>query len=121
MGISGSDVARDAADVILMDDDFSSIVVGVKEGRTIFDNLTKTIAYTVSHLIPEAVPVLLNLAFNYPLAMSSLMILVIDLGTELAPAVSLAYEDVCLLCVYLCVSLSLCRLWLIGAHSPRPM
>lgn len=92
MGISGSDVARDAAAVILMDDDFSSIVVGIKEGRTIFDNLAKTIAYTITHMIPEVIPVLLNLAIGLPLCLSAILILFIDLGTELAPAVSLAYE-----------------------------
>lgn len=47
-----------------MDDDFSSIVVGVREGRTIFDNLTKTVAYTITHMFPEVFPVLLTLAFG---------------------------------------------------------
>jgi sodium/potassium-transporting ATPase subunit alpha len=92
MGISGSDVARDAAAVVLMDDNFASIVVGVREGRTIFDNLTKTIAYTCTHLWPEAVPVILTLAFGFPLALSAMLILTIDLFTELPPAISLAYE-----------------------------
>jgi len=92
MGISGSDVARDAGDVVLMDDDFASLVLGIQEGRTIYDNLAKTIAYTVTHMLPEVVPVLVNLAFGLPLAMSSLIILTIDLGSELGPAISLAYE-----------------------------
>jgi len=92
MGINGSDVARDAAAAILLDDNFASIVVGVREGRTIFDNLTKTVAYTCTHCWPEAIPVLLTLAFSFPLALSSLLILTIDLFTELPPAVSLAYE-----------------------------
>lgn len=92
MGISGSDVARDAGDVILMDDDFSSVVIGIREGRTIFDNLTKTIAYTMSHINPEVIGTLLNLAFGYPLALGAILILCIDIGTELGPAISLAYE-----------------------------
>jgi len=92
MGISGSDVARAAGDIVIMDDDFSSIVVGVKEGRVLFDNLTKATAYTLSHLWPEVAPVLLNIAFDIPLAMNSLNVLCIDCGTELAPAISLAYE-----------------------------
>ena len=92
MGISGSDVARDAGDVILMDDDFSSIVVGIREGRTIFDNLSKTIAYTVTHMVPEVIPILMNLAFGFPLGLNAILILAIDIGTELAPAISLAYE-----------------------------
>ncbi len=93
MGRSGSDVSRDAAHVILMNDDFTAIAMGVKEGRTIFDNLTKTIAYTVTHMVPEVVAILINLAFGLPLGMNSLMILCIDLGTEMAPAVALAYEN----------------------------
>ena len=56
MGITGSDVAKDAADMILLDDDFSSIVVGIEEGRKIFDNLRKTISYVLTSNIPELVP-----------------------------------------------------------------
>lgn len=92
MGVGGSDVAKEAADVILMDDNFASIVEGVQEGRLVFDNLKKTIAYTLTHLWPEIVPILLNLALGLPLALTPLLILSIDLGTELAPAISLAYE-----------------------------
>jgi sodium/potassium-transporting ATPase subunit alpha len=56
MGISGSDVTKDAADMILMDDDFSSIVVGVQEGRKIFDNLKKTVVYILTSNITEIFP-----------------------------------------------------------------
>jgi len=76
-----------------MKDEIDTIVSGILLGRTIFDNLVKTVSYTLSHLIPELIPVLLALAFSYPQALSTLLILVIDLGTELGPAVSLAYED----------------------------
>jgi len=93
MGHSGSDCSRAAAAVILMKDEIETIVEGILLGRTIFDNLVKTVAYTLSHLIPEVIPVLLALAASYPPALSTLLILVIDLGTELGPAVSLAYED----------------------------
>jgi len=92
MGINGSDVARDAADVIIMDDDFSSIVVGVRMGRTIFDNISKTIAYTITHTSPELIPALIAIALGFPIALSAIMLLTIDLFTELAPAISLAYE-----------------------------
>ncbi|EGZ19432.1 putative hydrolase [Phytophthora sojae] len=92
MGINGSDVARQAADIILMDDNFSSIVRGVEQGRVIFDNLKKTIAYTLTHLWPEIMPVAINLALGMPAGMTSLQILSIDLGTELGPAISIAYE-----------------------------
>lgn len=58
MGVVGSDVAKDAADMLLLNDDFSSIVNGVEEGRLIFDNLKKSIAYTLSSNIPEIAPFL---------------------------------------------------------------
>ena len=56
MGISGSDVTKDAADMVLMDDDFASIVNGVEEGRKIFDNLKKTIVYLLTSNITEVFP-----------------------------------------------------------------
>lgn len=56
MGITGSDVTKDAADMILLDDDFASIVVGIEEGRKIFDNLKKVISYVLTSNIPEILP-----------------------------------------------------------------
>jgi len=76
----------------LMEDDFASIVVGIREGRTIFDNLAKTVAYTVTHTIPELAPVVLTLCSSIPLSMSPIQTLFIDLCTEMAPAISFAYE-----------------------------
>lgn len=93
MGIGGNDVAKEAADVIFMNDDFCSIISGIEEGRLLFDNLMKTIAYTLTHLMPEVIPILLNLALALPLGLNSLLILTIDLGTELVPSISLAYEE----------------------------
>lgn len=92
MGISGSDVSKEAADMILLDDDFSSIVKGVEEGRLIFDNLKKSIAYTLTSNIPEISPFLIFIIFQVPLPLSTIMILAIDLGTDMYPAISLAYE-----------------------------
>jgi sodium/potassium-transporting ATPase subunit alpha len=60
---SGSDVAKNAADLLLMDDNFSSIVNGVEEGRLIFDNLKKTIAYSLTANIPEIWPFIFFIIF----------------------------------------------------------
>lgn len=92
MGISGSDVAREAADIVLLDDNFASIVTSIKEGRLLFDNLKKSVAYTVSHLLPEVGCVILHFVLGYPLGLSAVLALSIDLVTELLPAMSLAYE-----------------------------
>lgn len=61
-----ADVARDAADIVLMDDEFPSIVNAIEEGRVIYDNLKKTIAYTLAHAIPEVWPLFLALVLNFP-------------------------------------------------------
>ena len=92
MGIAGSDVSKEAADMILLDDNFASIVTGVEEGRTIFDNLKKSIAYTMTSKIPELSPFLLFIIINIPLPLGTITILCIDLGTDMVPAISLAYE-----------------------------
>jgi len=59
MNISGSDVSKEAANMILLDDNFASTVKGVKEGRQIFVNLKRSIQYTITHTTPEVVPQLL--------------------------------------------------------------
>lgn len=92
MGITGSDVSKQAADMILLDDNFATIVTGVEEGRLIFDNLKKSIAYTLTSKIPEVSPFLFFIVFNIPLALGAVTILCIDLGTDMVPAISLAYE-----------------------------
>ncbi|KAI3358142.1 hypothetical protein L3Q82_003143 [Scortum barcoo] len=92
MGISGSDVSKQAADMILLDDNFASIVTGVEEGRLIFDNLKKSIAYTLTSNIPEITPFLFFILVNIPLPLGTITILCIDLGTDMVPAISLAYE-----------------------------
>lgn len=90
---SGSSVAKEAAQVVLRDDNFSSIVQGIAEGRLIFDNLKKTIMYVLSSNVPELVPFLIFVISDVPLALETIMVLYIDVGTDLAPAVSLAYEE----------------------------
>merc|ERR1712149_17748 len=93
MGIAGSNVSKQAADMILLDDNFASIVTGVEEGRLIFDNLKKSIAYTLTSNIPEISPFLVFMCFSIPLPLGTVTILCIDLGTDLLPAISLAYEQ----------------------------
>jgi len=92
MGIAGSDVSKQAADMILLDDNFASIVTGVEEGRLIFDNLKKSIAYTLTSNIPEISPFLMFIILSIPLPLGTVTILCIDLGTDMVPAISLAYE-----------------------------
>ena len=92
MGIAGSDVAKNAADMILMDDNFASIVTGIEEGRLIFDNLKKSIAYTLTSSVPEMLPMLTSILFSIPLPFVIELVLCVDIGTDLLPAIALAYE-----------------------------
>lgn len=92
MGITGTDAAREAAHLVLLDDNFASIVNGVEEGRIVFENLKKSIAYTLSSNSPELVPFLAYITAQIPIALSAVLILCIDLGTDMVPAIALAYE-----------------------------
>jgi sodium/potassium-transporting ATPase subunit alpha len=93
MGIAGTDVSKEAADMILLTDDFSAIVDGIEEGRLIFDNLKKSIAYTLSSNIPEISPFIMFIIIQMPLSLTTVLILCVDLGTDMIPAISLAYEQ----------------------------
>jgi sodium/potassium-transporting ATPase subunit alpha len=92
MNESGSDVSKEAAAMILLDDNFASTVRGIEEGRLIFTNLKKSIKYTVTHSIPEVLPQLLYIIVPIPLPLTSILILVIDLGFELFAALSYAWD-----------------------------
>lgn len=92
MGLMGSDVSKQAADMILLDDNFASIVHGIEEGRLIFDNLKKSIAYTIASNVPELMPFLIYIIVGIPLGLGTVCILLIDLVTDMVPAISLAYE-----------------------------
>ena len=89
---SGSEVAKDVADMVLLTDDFTSIVIGVEQGRLIFDNLKKSIVYTLASNIPELLPFILYIAFQIPLPLTTILILFVDVGTDMWPAISFAYE-----------------------------
>lgn len=90
---SGSDVAKNSADIVILDDNFSSIVNGVEEGRLVFDNLKKSIAYPLSSNIPEIAPFIAMIILQMPLSLSTVLILVVDLGTDIIPGISFAYEN----------------------------
>lgn len=92
MGKSGTDVAREAAQVILLDDNFASIVNGIEEGRTIFNNIRKFTNYVLVSNGPEILPYLLYMLFPVPLAMTVIQILAIDLGTDIIPSMGLGQE-----------------------------
>ncbi|HEY9164305.1 MAG TPA: cation-transporting P-type ATPase [Magnetovibrio sp.] len=92
MGRSGTDVAREAAQVILLDDNFASIVGGVEEGRTIFNNIRKFTNYVLVSNGPEILPYILYMLFPVPLAMTVIQILAIDLGTDIVPSMGLGQE-----------------------------
>ncbi|XP_029428993.1 potassium-transporting ATPase alpha chain 2 [Rhinatrema bivittatum] len=92
MGIAGSDAAKNAADMILLDDNFASIVTGVEEGRLIFDNIKKSIGYTLTKNIAELCPFLIYIIASVPLPIGTITILFIDLGTDIIPSVAFAYE-----------------------------
>lgn len=93
MGISGSEVSREAANIVILDDNFASIVNGVEEGRLVFDNLKKSIAYTLTSNVPQLVPFLVFITLQIPLPLTTVLILCIDLGTDVFPAIALAYEQ----------------------------
>lgn len=92
MGQSGTDVARAAADMVLLDDNFASIIAAVEEGRAVFANIRKFFTYILTHNVPELIPYLAFVLFRIPLAITVLQILAVDLGTDMLPAVALGAE-----------------------------
>jgi len=92
MGISGTDVAREASDVILLDDNFASIVNGIEEGRAVFDNIRKFLTYILTSNVPELVPYLAFAFAGVPLALTIVQVLAVDLGTDMIPALGLGAE-----------------------------
>ncbi|MFR9802354.1 cation-translocating P-type ATPase [Pseudonocardia sp. RS010] len=94
MGREGTEVAREAATMILTDDNFATVVAGVEEGRRVFDDVRKFVLYIFAHLVPEVVPFLLFALSGglVPLPLTVLQILAVDLGTETLPALALGRE-----------------------------
>ncbi len=94
MGISGTDVARESATMVLTDDNFATVVSAVAAGRRVYDNIRKFILYIFAHATPEIVPFLVFALSGgaVPLPLTVLQILAIDLGTEVLPALALGRE-----------------------------
>ncbi|GAA1148341.1 cation-transporting P-type ATPase [Nocardioides aquiterrae] len=94
MGRSGTDVAREAATMVLTDDNFATIISAVESGRRVYDNVRKFILYIFAHAVPEIVPFLLFALSGgaIPLGLTVVQILMIDLGTETLPALALGRE-----------------------------
>ncbi|MBU3936663.1 MAG: HAD-IC family P-type ATPase, partial [Proteobacteria bacterium] len=92
MGLSGTEVAKEAADMVLLDDNFSSIVIAIEEGRNVYFNVKKFVTYVLASNAPEIVPYILHFFLKIPLPLSVIQILSIDLGTDILPGVALGSE-----------------------------
>lgn len=92
MNRTGSDISKEAATMILLDDRFATIVPGVLEGRLIYQNLKKSIRYTMTHIFPEVAAFAAWVLFLIPPPLTPILVLMIDVGSELGPALSFAYE-----------------------------
>ncbi|MDF2942872.1 MAG: cation-transporting P-type ATPase [Herbinix sp.] len=94
MGIAGTDVAKEAADMILTDDNFASIVHAIEEGRAVYSNIRKFLLYILNSNVPEAIPSAMFLFSRgaIPLPLTVMQILTIDLGTDMLPALGLGTE-----------------------------
>jgi sodium/potassium-transporting ATPase subunit alpha len=92
MGASGTDVARESAQIVLLDDNFASIVAGIEEGRTVLANIKKFTDHVLVSNGPEIIPYLLFILLLVPLALTAIQILSIDLGTDIVPSMALGQE-----------------------------
>jgi calcium-translocating P-type ATPase len=92
MGRRGSEVAKEAAVMVITDDNFASIVAGVRQGRAIYANMGKFVTYIFASNVPELLPFLALVFFRIPLALTVMQILAVDLGTDLLPALALGAE-----------------------------
>jgi len=92
MGKRGTDVAKEASDIILLDDNFATIVRAIEEGRTVYDNIKKFITYILTSNVPEILPFIAYVIFPIPLPMTVIQILSIDLLTDILPAIGLGNE-----------------------------
>lgn len=92
MGLMGTDVAKESADMILLDDNFASIVAAIEEGRAVYSNIRKFLTYILTSNIPEVVPYLAFALLRIPLPLTVIQILAVDLGTDMLPALGLGAD-----------------------------
>ena len=92
MGRNGTAVAREAADMVLLDDNFASIVAAIEEGRAVFANIRNFLTYILTSNVPELIPYLAFVVFRIPLPLTIIQILAVDLGTDMLPALGLGAE-----------------------------
>jgi magnesium-transporting ATPase (P-type) len=91
MGIRGTEVAKEAADIILLDDDLQSVVAGMEQGRLCSENLRKSITYTLCSKIPQVVPTFAEL-LGVPMALTAAQVLLVDIGTDIWTAIAYAWQ-----------------------------
>ncbi len=92
MGLRGSEVAKEAAVMVITDDNFASIVAAIREGRAIYANMGKFVTYIFASNVPELLPFLVSVLFGIPLPLTVMQILAVDLGTDMIPALALGAE-----------------------------
>jgi sodium/potassium-transporting ATPase subunit alpha len=92
MGVAGTDVAKEAASMVLLDDNFATIVSAIEEGRTVYNNIRKFATYVLASNVPEVVPYLAFGLSSMPLALTVPQVLAVDLGTDMVPALALGAE-----------------------------
>jgi magnesium-transporting ATPase (P-type) len=92
MGGRGTEVAREAAEIVITDDNFASIVSAIRQGRTVYSNMGKFVTYIFASNVPELVPFLAFVLLGVPLPLTVMQILAVDLGTDLLPALALGAE-----------------------------
>jgi magnesium-transporting ATPase (P-type) len=91
MGIRGTEVAKEAADIVLLDDDLQSVVAGIEQGRLCSENLRKSILYTLCSKVPQAIPTFAEL-LGVPTALTVAQVLLIDIGTDIWTAIAFAWQ-----------------------------
>ena len=89
---SGTEVAKEAADIILLDDNFATIVSAVEEGRSVFENIRKFVSYFFTSNIAELTPYIVYQIFRVPLPLTVIQILLVDLGTDILPGLALGAD-----------------------------